>query len=104
MARHHIPAWTTRPLLTEVSRVVVGGAVQTEPLQVGDQVGDHALEDALTLAQDIELRQKKKGKENNTSGSGRSHHTLTDRRPSPHRWSVTFESQRPSPCQTSQRA
>lgn len=62
MACHHIPAWTTRPLLTEVSRVVVGGAVQTEPLQIGDQVGDHALEDALTLAQDVELRRKKKAK------------------------------------------
>lgn len=66
--------------------------MQTEPLQIGDQVGDHALEDALTLAQDIELRQKKKGKENSTSGSGRSHHTLTDPWPAPHHWSVTFES------------
>lgn len=32
--------------------------MQAKPLQIGDQVGDHALEDALTLAQDVELRQK----------------------------------------------
>lgn len=48
-----------RPL-TEVSRIVVGGAVQAQPLQVGDQVGDHALEDTLALAQDVELKHKEK--------------------------------------------
>lgn len=62
--------------LTEISRVVVSGAVQAEPLQVGDQVGDHALEDALTLAQDVELRQKEKGEENTASGPGRPHQHL----------------------------
>lgn len=62
------PAPYPRPPLTEISRVVVGGAVQAKPLQVGDQVGDHALEDALTLTQDVELRQKGKGEENTTSG------------------------------------
>lgn len=53
------PAPPAAPL-TEVGRVVVGGAVQAQPLQVGDQVGDHALEDALALAQDVELGRKEK--------------------------------------------
>lgn len=57
--------------------------MQAEPLQIGDQVGDHALEDALTLAQDVELRQKEKDEENTTSGSGRSHDTSTDPFPLP---------------------
>lgn len=65
---HHIPAPTNRSPLTEVSRVVVGGAVQAEPLQVGDEVGDHALEDALTLAQDVELRREERGEENMPGG------------------------------------
>lgn len=56
--QHHIPSPTNSLPLTEVSRVVVGGAVQAKPLQIGDQVGDHALEDALTLAQDVELSRK----------------------------------------------
>lgn len=58
------------PPLTEVSRVVVGGTVQAKPLQIGNQVGNHALEDALSLAQDVELRQKSIHEENMTSGLG----------------------------------
>lgn len=45
--------------LTEVSWVVVGGAVQAQALQVGDQLGDQALEYALALAQDVELRRRR---------------------------------------------
>lgn len=52
------------PPLTEVSRIVVGGAVQAKPLQIGNQVGNHTLEDALSLAQDVELRQKGTHEEN----------------------------------------
>lgn len=66
----------TGPPLTEISRVVVGGAVQAKPLQIGDQVGDHTLEDTLALAQDIELRWKEKGEESMTSEPGRPHQHL----------------------------
>lgn len=58
------------PPLTEVSGVVVGGAVQAKPLQIGNQVGNHALEDALSLAQDVELRQKGIHEENTTCRLG----------------------------------
>lgn len=34
---------------------MVGGAVEAQGLQVGDEVGDRALVDALTLAEDVEL-------------------------------------------------
>lgn len=101
--QHHIPAPTNSLPLTEVSRVVVGGAVQAKPLQIGDQVGDHALEDALTLAQDVELSRKKKDEENKTSGPGRLHHTSFDSLHSSYHTPIIFEDQRHSPCQTSQR-
>ena len=80
--------------------------MQAEPLQIGDQVGDHALEDALTLAQDVELRQKEKDEENTMSGSGRSHDTSTDPFPLPitGRSPLHPREPSPSPCQTSQRA
>lgn len=45
--------------------------MQAEPLQIGDQVGDHAFEDALTLTQDVELRRKEQGKVNTSRGPGR---------------------------------
>lgn len=64
------PESSREPPLTEVSGVVVGGAVQAKPLQIGNQVGNHALEDALSLAQDIELRQKGIHEEHMTSGLG----------------------------------
>lgn len=44
--------------LTEISRVVVRGAVEAQTLQVGDEIGHDALEDALALAQDVELQEK----------------------------------------------
>jgi hypothetical protein len=64
------PESSQEPSLTEVSGVVVGGTVQAKPLQIGNQVGNHALEDALPLAQDVELRQKGIHEENMTSGLG----------------------------------
>lgn len=64
------PESSQEPPLTEVSRVVVGGAVQAKPLQIGNQVGNHALEDALSLAQDVELRRKGIHEEHMTSGLG----------------------------------
>lgn len=56
-------AWTSPAsagvgTLTEISGVVVCGAVEAEALQVGDEVGHDALEDALALAQDVELQNK----------------------------------------------
>lgn len=62
------PTSSQEPLLTEVSGVVVGGAVQAKPLQIGYQIGDHALEDALSLAEDVELRQKGAYEKNTSSG------------------------------------
>lgn len=62
------PESSQEPPLTEVSGVVVGGAVQAKPLQIGNQVGNHALEDTLSLAQDVELRRKGIHEEHMTSG------------------------------------
>lgn len=42
--------------------------MQAKPLQIGNQVGNHALEDALSLTQDVELRQKGIHEENMTGG------------------------------------
>lgn len=42
--------------LTKVSRVVVGGAAQAQPLQVRNQAGHPPPVDALTLTQHIELQ------------------------------------------------
>lgn len=64
------PKSSQEPPLTEVSGVVVGGTVQAKPLQIGNQVGNHALEDALSLTQDVELRQKGIHEKNMTSGLG----------------------------------
>ena len=44
-----------RPILTEVSWVVVGGAVQAQVLQVGDEIGNCALVYTLTLTEDVQL-------------------------------------------------
>lgn len=42
--------------LTEVGRVVVGGAVESELSQVGNQTGDPSSVDTLTLTQHIQLQ------------------------------------------------
>lgn len=70
------PVSSLEPPLTKVSRVVVGGAVQAKTLQIGNQVGNHTLEDALSLAQDVELRQKGTHEKNMTSERGRGALTL----------------------------
>jgi len=44
--------------LTEVGRVVVCGAVEAKTLQVGDEVRHDAFEDALALAQDVQLQEE----------------------------------------------
>lgn len=43
-------------VLTEVSGVVVGGTVESEVSQVGNQTGDLPSVDTLTLTQNIELQ------------------------------------------------
>ena len=44
--------------LTEVCRIVVGGTVQAQVLQVGNEVGDGALVYALALAQNVQLERR----------------------------------------------
>lgn len=41
--------------LTEISWIVVSGAVKAQGLQIGDEVRDRALINALTLAEDVQL-------------------------------------------------
>ena len=41
--------------LTEICRVVVGGAVEPQVLQIGDEVWDGAFVYALALTQDVQL-------------------------------------------------
>lgn len=49
------PAGGSGDPLTKVCRVVVGGAVESQFPQVGNQVGDPATVDTLTLAQHVQL-------------------------------------------------
>lgn len=55
------PAGGSSDTLTKVCRVVVGGAVESQFPQVGNQVGDAAAVDTLTLAQHVQLETQKHG-------------------------------------------
>lgn len=44
---------------TEVCRVVVGGTIKAQSLQVGDEVRDRALVDTLSLTENVKLWRNK---------------------------------------------
>lgn len=53
------PAGGSDDTLTKVCRVVVGGTVESKFSQVGNEVGDSATVDTLTLAQHVQLETQK---------------------------------------------
>lgn len=70
-----VGTWTPRfrlRFLTKVSRVVVGGAVESKLPEVRNQSGDPSSVDTLTLTQHIELRHEKMSSKMATSTGARS--------------------------------